>query len=140
LFGEEGVVTNLLPDCATNGNGSILTSALLESLYAAAARCAHYARHRIPDAHRQARRFAGRLAPVFWTSPICISMGNCRINIPPARPKRRHEENRFRNCFVFTTIKCAISFKTAELRSGLRQFFLKILVAHLIFFATFPRS
>jgi len=31
LFGEEGVVTNLPPDCGTHGSGSILTSATLES-------------------------------------------------------------------------------------------------------------
>jgi hypothetical protein len=31
LFGEEGVVTNLPPDCGSNGSGSILTSATLES-------------------------------------------------------------------------------------------------------------
>ncbi len=31
LFGEQGVVTNLPPDCATNGSGSILTSTVLES-------------------------------------------------------------------------------------------------------------
>jgi hypothetical protein len=31
LFGEEGVVTNLPTDCGTNGSGSILTSAVLES-------------------------------------------------------------------------------------------------------------
>jgi len=30
LFGEQGVVTNLPPDCATNGSGSILTSSVLE--------------------------------------------------------------------------------------------------------------
>lgn len=31
LFGEEGVVTNLPPDCGTNGSGSILNSGTLES-------------------------------------------------------------------------------------------------------------
>ena len=31
LFGEQGVATNLPPDCATNGSGSILTSSVLES-------------------------------------------------------------------------------------------------------------
>jgi hypothetical protein len=31
LFGEDGVVTNLPPDCGTNGSGSVLNSAVLES-------------------------------------------------------------------------------------------------------------